>query len=474
MPRVNDLLLRDVDIEGRRCDISITAGLITAIGDSSSSPDPPRCDVLEGHGGAVVPGLHDHHVHLLAMAAAAESVSVAPGDTRDAEALGRALRDRAEMVGPGAWVRAIAYDDAVAGPLDRWRLDELVGDRPVRVQHRSGVQWVLNSAACRAVGLDDAPPSGAGRDAEGRLDGRLIREDPWLASRLAPSPPPDVEAVVRRLHRAGITGVTDATPFTRTPDLDALRPAAGLIRLQVMGSPALTKSTFDAPLRQGPVKFLLDEHDLPALEDLADGIATAHRAGRAVGIHVVTRATLVLALAAWEHAGTIDGDRVEHGAVLPDELIPAMRRFGLTVVTQPLFIADRGDAYLHRVDSDDIPHLYRCGSLIAAGVRVAASSDAPYAAADPWQAIQAAVTRTTLTGVVVGEGERLTARQALDLFLAPLDTPGGEPRRVVIGAAADLVVLDAPLDDVLRSPSSERVIHTLVGGRPVLETREPR
>ena len=66
----------------------------------------------------------------------------------------------------------------------------------------------------------------------------------------------------------------------------------------------------------------------------------------------------------------------------------------------------------------------------------------------------AAVERRTPTGAILGAAERLPARAALERFLAPLDDPGGAPRR---GAPADLCLLDTPLVEALAEPSCEHV-----------------
>jgi predicted amidohydrolase YtcJ len=129
----------------------------------------------------------------------------------------------------------------------------------------------------------------------------------------------------------------------------------------------------------------------------------------------------------------------------------------LTVVTQPAFVAARGDRYLAEVDPDDQPHLYPCASLLAAGVEVGGSTDAPFGPDDPWVAINAAMDRRTRMGAVLGADERVPARRALELFLSAPSRPGGPPRRVEPGAYADLCLLDAPLDAVLSAPTARRV-----------------
>ncbi|HEX6567820.1 MAG TPA: amidohydrolase family protein, partial [Acidimicrobiales bacterium] len=144
-------------------------------------------------------------------------------------------------------------------------------------------------------------------------------------------------------------------------------------------------------------------------------------------------------------AGARPGDRVEHGAVVPPELRPALARHGLTVVTQPGFIAERGDDYARDVDPDDLPVLYPCRSLLDDGIPVALSTDAPYGDADPWRAVAAAARRTTPGGTLLGPGERLPPRRALTLFTGDPHRPGGPPRTVARGSPADLCLLDVPL-----------------------------
>lgn len=159
-----NVLLRDVEVEGRRSDVLLAGGRVAAIG--AGLPAPVGAEVVAGGGGALLPGLHDHHLHLLSMAAALDSVDCGPGAVRSPEALAEALR-RAPG-GPGGWVRGTGYHEDVAGPLDRHLLDRLVPDRPVRVQHRSGALWMVNSRGLGEVAhvLDQSPD--VERDAHGR------------------------------------------------------------------------------------------------------------------------------------------------------------------------------------------------------------------------------------------------------------------------------------------------------------------
>jgi predicted amidohydrolase YtcJ len=219
-------------------------------------------------------------------------------------------------------------------------------------------------------------------------------------------------------------------------------------------------------LTRGPVKILLDDEDLPALADLEARIAGAHGALRNVAVHCVTRTQLVLTVAALESAGARGGDRIEHGAVIPPELIGALRAMDVTIVTQPNFVADRGDEYISSVDPADIDDLYRCRSLIDAGVPVAFGTDAPYGEADPWHAITAAVERRTWSGAHLNADEAIDAAAAVRHFLGRGDAPT-RLRHVEVGCVADLCLLKVPLAEALAGPSPDLVEATIVGGELV-------
>jgi predicted amidohydrolase YtcJ len=215
----------------------------------------------------------------------------------------------------------------------------------------------------------------------------------------------------------------------------------------------------------GPEKLVLDERALPPLAELTDRVRAAHAKQRAIAVHCVTRAELVLALAALEEAGPRAGDRIEHASVAPPELAAWLARLGVTVVTQPGFVRSRGDAYLREVEERDRPWLYRCAGFDAAGVALGAGTDAPFGEPDPWLAMQAAVDRRTAAGERLGAREALSPERALALFTTPADAPGGAPRRIAAGVPADLCLLDRPWARARDALTSDAVVATLGAGR---------
>lgn len=444
-------------------DVRIAEGTIAEVAPSLGRR--PGESVLDAAGGVLLPGLHDHHLHLLALGAALTSVPCGPPQVRDADGLARAL---SSVRGEKGWIRGVGYFESVAGEPGREQLDRLVPERPLRIQHRTGVLWMLNSAAVSRLGLDrgvDAP--GVERDGAGRATGRLFHLDAWLRERVGSERPPDLGEVGHRLARCGVTSVTDATAETGPVELEILVAAAdaGAVqqRILVMGLPTLPDPSHARVVRSA-VKVRLAEDALPAFDDVTQIVRRACEAGRGVALHCVTRAELVFAAAVLEAAGARRGSRIEHAAIAPPDAVAFLARLGARVVCNPSFVRERGDDYLANVDAGDVPWLHRCRGFLAAGIPLGAGTDAPFGVFDPWQAMRAAVDRRTEAGAVLGADERLSPEEALALFLAPGATPGGAARRIAPGEPADLCLLDRPWRDARERLLADDVVATFADG----------
>lgn len=451
------LLLRSAEVEGSLLDVRVSSGVIAEIG-----RDLPRRDgdaMIDAGGGALLPGLHDHHVHLLAIAARRSSVDL--DDCASSTEVVQVIADAARAAGDG-WVRVVGHDEHRHGTLDLDRLDACSAAAAVRVQHRSGLSWSLNSEALRRVGASEAPDGVVETDGAGRPTGRIHRGDDWLGERIDHLPV-SFATVGPSLAALGITGVTEATAELGEGRLSRLEQAraSGELPQRVM-----LLGVDDAPqgFLLGPRKVLVDEQLGLDPDASASRIAEIHRSGRAVAIHAVSRAENVAAVTALLAAGVRPGDRIEHGSIMPTELDALLADAGITVVIQPALIGERGDHHLRSVEPDEIALLHRQASFIAAGVRLAAGSDAPVTSVDPWRAIATAVSRRTRSGVILAPEERVDARTALGWFLSSPTDPGGPPRRVEVGAPADLCLLDVPLAEMLADPDASHVRCTWIDG----------
>lgn len=430
------LIQRAVLLDGTATDIRVDEQIVD-IGDLAPHKGE---QVLDAAGATVIPGLHDHHVHLRSAAAALTSARVGPAEVQGREDLARALADA--PVGSDGWIRAVGYHEAVAGPLDRHVLDEVSPPLPVRVQHRSGVLWTLNSAGLARVGLTDHP-DGRLRSADRHWSDTLQRNESGLAD------------VSRRLSGYGVTGVTDATPDFEVSDIVKL--------MEAHRRGELTQRVHCL----APGKRILHDSDLN-LDELTAWMAERHATDAPVAVHCVTTAQLVVTLSALRAAGTHPQDRIEHAAVVPDDSIADLKDLDVTVVTQPNFVAERGDQYLTDVPAAEHRELWRVASLRSAGVKVALSTDMPFGDGNPWATMRAAVHRTTATGAVLSPDECVSAREALTMFFGTSGSPT-EARAIQPGQHGDLCVLAGPPDEVLTELDDQMVAATVIAGEVVFE-----
>lgn len=453
------LLIKSAELlDGRVTDIRIRGNLVADIGVLEAVAGE---QVIEAGGGLLLPGLHDHHVHIAATAAAMESVPCGP----PLDEAGLAVRLGAPGTG---WLRGIGYHESVTGGLiGREWLDRVAPHRPVRVQHRTGRMWLLNSVALELLKATNLPlPPGLDEQA-----GHLFDDDGWLRRALGGTPP-SFAPVGAEYARLGVTGVTEMSPGNGPAEAGIFfrQHAEGALpqRVLLAGTLGLGENFPVGGPVLGPVKLHLHEAALPDFDEAVALMRAAHGQGRVVAVHCVTVTELVFTLAALREAGVMQGDRIEHASVTPEEPLAEMAALGLAVVVQPNFVAERGDEYMADIPAQDWPDLYRLRSFRATGVTMAGGSDTPFGGLDPWAAMAAAVERRTKRGAVLGGAEILTPEAALGLFLAdPVEL--GRTRRVEVGVVADLCLLDRPWAEARGRLEAGLVRATFIDGRLVYD-----
>ncbi|MCT2400805.1 amidohydrolase family protein [Novosphingobium mangrovi (ex Huang et al. 2023)] len=465
------MLIRNAEVWGKgRCDVRVDG---ERIGETGILHPRDGETVVDAEGGALLPGLHDHHIHLAGLAARKSSIPCGPPEVTDAQGLALALNR------PGSgWIRGVGYHESLLGGSlpDAVALDGFVAHRPLRLQHRTGRMWLLNTMALDDLLARATPPPGLER-LNGRFTGRLFDEDDWLRRALRGTPP-DLGYVSRELAGFGVTGATDMSP-RNDPAMAAhfarQRAEGTLAQSLVLAGALALDQAEQAGWRLGPLKLHLHEAALPDFDKAAAFVRAGHAQGRPLAVHCVTEVELVFTLALLEECGPLPGDRIEHVSVAAPDLVARMAALGLQACIQPHFIAERGDSYLAEVEPRHHGDLYRLRSLHEAGMALAGGSDAPYGSPDPWTAMAAAVHRRTASGAIIGPDEALTPEEALALYLAdPLDL--ARQRRIAPGETADLCLLDRPWTqarerlscaDVVTTWTSGRCIHKRVDQSPV-------
>lgn len=417
----------------------------------------------------LLPAFADPHVHLVAAAADRAGLDLATDPPANVGELLDRLRARARDLPPGAWLRASGYDEAWLAERRHPTLDELdaaVGDRPLRMRHATRHATLLNRVALTRVesALGPLAATHAPRDERGRATGIVYGLEPEITRVVGPLAAGELERLLaelgRALARAGVLHVDEITASNDASRVARLAAAVGSGALPQRVRAFVGDPDEAEPARRASnglvaiagVKLLARSTDEVQSRAFVDRLVRARRLGLPVAVHAVEADVVdavLTALAVAPPRRVVDvgrdvPDRLEHVAMCPPDLVRRIAAAGVAVVTQPGFVAARGDKYLREVEPPLWPWLYPIRALRAAGVLVASGSDAPVAPLDPRLGVDAAIRRATRGGATLAPSEGVGEAAALDLCTAaPARLRGdGAAYGVAPGARADLLVVE--------------------------------
>ena len=165
--------------------------------------------------------------------------------------------------------------------------------------------------------------------------------------------------------------------------------------------------------------------------------------------------------------------RIEHCGICPDDLQARVHGQRIVPIVQPAFFWEFGDGYIANYGTHRADTMFPAKSLLASGVPVVGSSDAPVTHYAPLFGIEQALTRATSGGQVCGPDERVDLTTAIRMHTIHGAFASFEERikgSLEPGKLADLVVLG---EDLTRVPARQirqiPVAMTVSGGRVVYE-----
>jgi predicted amidohydrolase YtcJ len=491
--------------------------------------------VMDLQGRAVLPGLYDMHVHAFFAGQKKRACSLPGSAKAkaivDAVKACVANAKAGEWVTGGSWVGA----SFAPGEQNKRLLDAVSPDNPVVLTDESLHSVWANSKALQLAGITRDTPDPEGgvidRDSRGEPTG-VLRETAGravmdslpaaeLATQLA-----DIKAATDEMLSYGIVAFTDASirnnyvagmsEYARSgglrqyargcmvwgPNSDGseslitLRQqySAGRLRLDcvklfldgvpieshtaAMLEPYVTRNDDDQAHAGGEDRGML----MIPQDKLNNAVAEFDRQGLEIKFHAAGDAAVRAAIDAIEHARASNGHggprhHVGHNTFVDPADLPRSRELGFAWEFSPYIwypTPITSTDIMNAVGPQRIERLWPIKDALDTGALVTAGSDWPVVpSVNPWLGIETLVSRQVpgATGAPIGEGQRITVEQALQVFtrngaalMGRLDKGG----TIEVGKLADLIVLDRnPVKIATGQIHETRVLHTFIAGEEV-------
>lgn len=459
---------------------------------------------IDAGGRTIVPGFNDAHQHI-AVFPRSDRLTLPFNPT--SEQVAEALRAQIKTSPAGRIIQGEFADAAWDNPsFTREWLDQIAPDHPVWLTAFTGHGILLNSQALAAVDFDDRmeDPEGGrlGRDARGRLNGRLEEYANALAQRrfaIKTDPSESVRIYTEFAAEARTFGLTsvqllgDALPAAEASK--ALTAAAVPMRWRYFRYPiGVGGETMDsrAPLPPQPtpliemrgMKWVLDGTPIERLavmrEPYADAPAERGRLNLSLtridqfvgwgygsedplAVHAFGDAAIEAYVAAIERAGRPEvwqakRPRIEHGDMMPPDLIARVKAMHILVVQNPTHFTFP-ELFVERYGKARVAWMQPMKSLLDNGIPIAIGSDGPM---NPFLNIMAAITHPTNPKEALTREQAVTAYTAGSAFAEFQEKQKGQ---LAVGMLADLAVLSADLFSVpVPEMEAIRSVLTMLGG----------
>jgi predicted amidohydrolase YtcJ len=467
----------------------------------------PQTTIVDAHGGSVLPGFNDSHVHLLSGGLSLREVNLS--DATSLEAVQDNVKSFAAAHPERPWIRGRGwYYDAFPGGLPtRQQLDAVVADRPAYLVAYDGHTGWANTKALAAAGITRRTPNPSRgvivKDPRtGEPTGALKEAALELIEQVVPQPTRDerldaLRAAIAEAQRFGVTSVQEAGGSAE--DLALLDDLRDTGELQVRVYAALSvepdvtepevhaleaaraRHADDPLLKVGAVKLMADgvieSHTAYMLAPYADRPTTGEpnftpdqlarvvsafdKGGWQILIHAIGDGAVRMSLDAIEQASKTNPaprrgrrHRLEHVETVDPADIPRFGALGVIASQQPFHgspAPSQMEVWTANIGETRASRGWAYHSILAAGGRLAFGSDWPVVTLDPLPGIHTAVTRTTLEGQPEGgwdPAERLPLNAAIDAYTSAAAWASFDEQRkgtLARDMLADIVILSADI-----------------------------
>jgi predicted amidohydrolase YtcJ len=460
------------------------------------------------HGGVVLPGFCDSHIHLLNYGMLLRTLDLSK--TRSIEEIKKLVAKASAQTSNDKWILGRGWDHEKLRDHrypDRYDLDE-AKTNAVLLKRVCGHVAVANTKALSLAGINDDTPDPKGgvivKDSNGKPNGVLKERAIELVEKVVPQFVEETRKALtlasRKLAKLGLTTlhciVSDLNELVELRKLKregqipqsiyAILPQSLLDQLTAIG---LSTERGSQGFRIGGLKLYLDgslgartaalnasykdDPDSSGMltiprEELEQIVAKAGKAGFQLCIHAIGDRAVDLAIEVLDESFGARRcrelrHRIEHASIVTQDSIQKMHELGIVASIQPRFIYSDSWAR-ERLGSERLRNLYPFKSFSREGIVLTAGSDCPVENPNPFEGIWSAVVRPGRD-----DREGLTVSQALVAYsgnAAYASFCEDEKGTLEPGKIADMVVVDRdPFECTLDSLRDTRVLETIISGR---------
>ena len=479
--------------------VAVTGNTILAAGteEEISRLAGENTAVIELNGRSVVPGFIESHIHTAVMGVNALAIDCRPSAVSSIEDIKEAIFERAKNTPKGEWIRGWGYNDQYLKEQrnpNKWDLDEVSPDNPVMLTRVCNHISAHNSRSIEIAGItntDNFSPETFTRQ-NGEISGVMLEEAHMAMFKAALLKEEEIVAGMvaanDMLLKEGITSIHDSGgygPIQMRAIQNAISQKKFKIRLYSMIFSFAENLKFvdsylnvgihsgmgDEHFKIGPAKLMIDgsssgptaatiepyaidENNYGILshsQELVDDYICRAQQGdwqitsHAVGDKGVTVIVNAIEKAMREYPREGCRHRIEHCAMINDELLDRIKRLNIVPICNPIFLYEFGDGYITNYGKERAYKMFTAKSFLDRGIIAAGASDCPITFSDPLMGIHLAVNRETQGGNVINPDERISPMDALRMFTyngAYASCEEDIKGSIEEGKLADLAILD--------------------------------
>lgn len=497
-------------------------GKIVAVGTRSALENRnTEANVIDLNGMTMMPAFIDPHSHFSSYAT---SFLQAPlEECRNFEEIGMRLKAfiKERGIEPGQWIIAKGYDhnslEEQCHPTLAF-LDAYVPDHPVVLQHASGHVGVFNTMALKELGVTgetQSPEGGKIGMENGEPNGYMEENAMFVYMKKVPSP--GMEDLIGAYAKAqagyasrGIATIQEGMAVAQLIPLYQYLEKAGMLYLDVVAYAAMADAEaflsafpgavrqYDGHLKIGGYKIFLDgspqgrtawmrkpylgedpsycgygtmkdEEVLAAVEKAAESgmQILAHCNGDAAAEQYLD------AVARVEETKDVAAVRpvMIHAQLVGRDQLPRLKKLGVIPSFFVAHVYHWGDTHMKNFGIERARAISPTASALENGLLFTFHQDAPVIEPDMLETIWCAVNRKTKSGVLLGEEERISVREALKAVTINAAYQYFEEDRkgsIEPGKDADFVLLDRnPLTENAETLREIRIMETRKRGKTI-------